>query len=238
LAGLSDDTNPWGDRQFGETPDWRGDAALAALGRLPQDAIPGLQAQLDGDPDKRAELEDLRTVASLLDLVDPARLDDVPQPAPDLLDRIVDQVAVERRQQVRAARSKRTARLVLVAAALLLVAGVVGAFATIGLRSGGPELTEFAIAPEGTEASFALDQRDGGTEITLEISGLDPDQRYWLWLSNEDGRTPAGTFQGSADRETLTFTTALPLDDATRVWATDIGGEEWGPENVILDAEF
>lgn len=235
---MSDNTNQWGDRPFGETPDWRGDAALAALGRLPQESIPGLQAQLDGDPDKRAELEDLRAVASLLDLVDPASLDDVPQPAPDLLDRIVDQVAVERRQQVRAARSKRTVRLVLVAAALAVLVGAVGVFANVGLRSSGPELTEFAIAPAGAEASFALDQRDGGTEITLEISGLDPDQRYWLWLSNDDGRTPAGTFQGSEDRTTLTFTTALPLDDASRVWATDVGGEEWGPENVVLDAEL
>ncbi|MDY7105662.1 MAG: anti-sigma factor [Actinomycetota bacterium] len=235
---MSDNYTPRSDNPFGDDPDWQGDAALAALGRLPADAVPGFQAQLDGDSAKRAELEDLQAVAAVLNLADPARLDDDIRPAPDLFDRIADQVAVERRQEQRAARSKRTVRMVLVAAALVAVLGVGGVIVNTGLSTSGPELTEFALAPEGSEAAFALEQRDGGTEIIIEVSGLDPEQRYWLWLSNDDGRTPAGTFQGSEDTETLTFTTALSLDDANRLWATDVGGEEWDDSNIVLDVMF
>ncbi len=78
----------------------------------------------------------------------------------------------------------------------------------------------FTQAPAGVAASADLTAAEWGTQIQLQVAGLDGDgDIYWLWLSTDDGsRVAAGTFSGDG---TMRMSAALPLDKAAHVWVTD-----------------
>ncbi len=101
-------------------------------------------------------------------------------------------------------------------------------------RSGHGSKTQyvaFSHAPAGVAASAELTPASWGTQIELEVAGLDGDNDiYWLWLSTEDGkRVAAGTFSGDG---TVHMAAALPLDKAARVWVTNVD------DAVVLDAQL
>jgi anti-sigma-K factor RskA len=103
------------------------------------------------------------------------------------------------------ARSRRWARLVTVAAALLLVAGAVVVASTNGTRSTDP-VAAVIEADDASTRSFSGSLGDSlvaaysPTEAALVISGTgvvapEADETYQLWLIDDSGATSVGTFR-------------------------------------------
>jgi anti-sigma factor RsiW len=205
---------------------WRGDLAARALGHRDPARDPGLDAHLDGCPECRAELLDLRMLADTLAEADPTYLA-APEPDPGLGDRVLHRIAFAASAQ-RARRRRAGAAIVAVAAAILVVvAGV-----AVAGRGSTTSATEVALAGPGDLAGEAeLVDRPWGTEVHLDVSGLDEGEVYWLWLSSAEGdRVVAGTLTGTGGEASAVLAAALPFDDAARVWMTD------ERDDVVLDA--
>jgi anti-sigma factor RsiW len=210
----------------------RGTLAAAALGRIDPGEELALQAHLDGCPECRAELRELRSVAGALPLADPTHVSAARiEPTPMLAEQVLLRVAHER--ATKRARSRH--RLVgAVAAAVAVAAGLV-AFAIVGPSTSPPAQgrTVALVAHEGATATATLRARDAGTEVRFHVSGLHDGDVYWLWLTDGSGeRLAAGTFKGTGTRSDLVMTAGLPVRDVRRIWVTDEGNR------VVLDARL
>jgi hypothetical protein len=208
-------------------PEWSGDLAALALGQLDGAEAARVRAHAEGCPGCRDARRELERTAALLSLVDPADLVLEPAPPPDLADRILRQVRDERRAALRRRRRRVLGVVAAAAAVVALVAGTAGILAT---RGGGDDLREFATETPGVDAAFELRGNSEGTSVLLAHKGLDPEDVYWLWLTDDAGvRVSAGTFHGSRERSEVTLQSALGVDDAVRIWVTDEHDE------VVLD---
>jgi hypothetical protein len=215
--------------------EWRGDLAAAALDGLDPDAHVALQAHLDGCAACRAELAELTAVAGALPAADTAHVTAVAPTDPpahlgqDVLDRLAFARAGERRRG-------RRRFAVIAGTALAAAAAIVGLLliaSSLGTTQEPERNVAFRTAPPGVEASAHLQRAEYGTEVTLDVSGLDDGGWYWLWLTGDDGkRIAAGTFRASGDHYTCEMTSALPLAQARRVWVTDEDND------VVLDAHL
>jgi hypothetical protein len=198
---------------------------MLAIDRLDRDEAARVLAHVDGCASCARALDELRRTATALPMVDPDVLRAVPVPPPHLADRILREV----RDEARARRRRRRTFVALAAAAVLaIVAGVVGVLVA---SDGATDQREFAVEEPGVDATFSLAPNDEGTAVRLEHEGLDPEDVYWLWLTDESGeRVSAGTFHGSTDRSTLVLQSAMPADQAVRIWVTD------ADDGVVLDS--
>lgn len=203
---------------------WRGALAARALGLTDPASDVGLDAHLDACAECRTELDDLHTVRLALRRADPERLH-IGAAGPDLEERIVQRIATESK----AARRQRWLRAAAgaAAAAFLLVAVVI-------VSLGGEEGRQVVLAAgDGVQGSAALFDRPWGTEVRFHVAGLDSEEVYWLWLSDAEGeRVAAGTMSGTKGDVRAALASALPLDEARRIWMTDEDGE------VVLDARI
>jgi len=209
--------------------DRTGDLAAEALGRLGDVESVRLASHIDGCPGCRAEIVELRAAAAALEHADPSRVSERAEPPPDLAGRVVARVGIERRQRTR--RRRRQAAVGAAAAAAVAGVVIVGALLS-GDGDGGGRRTDvaFAVAPAGTESSAVLVERRWGTEVRVEVAGLDGGGTYWLWLSGKrEERVAAGTFAGVPGTAQVVMASAMPLDDVRRVWVTDEHGA------VVLD---
>ena len=150
---------------------------------------------------------------------DATRLDHEPAPPPELRDRIMLRLNDER-AVVRRLSRRRVQRVLAAVAAVIFVALSAG----VMLRDSGDnsDRVPFGFALPDTNGSFVLHSNSTGTSITFTHQGLDPQDVYWLWLTDATGkRVAAGTFLGTADANTVTMQAALALDRVVRVWVTD-----------------
>jgi len=208
----------------------RGDVAAYALGRLGPDDATRTLAHLDGCPTCRDALVELRSTAALLPLADHRRIDSQPIPPADLGERIQQRFREDRRAQRAHLRHRRLAIALATAAAILLLAIVA---AVIVGGDDDPTLQSFSDAVPGVDGSFGLQANDQGTAVIFEHSGLDPDEIYWLWLTDDSGRrVSAGTFHGASGTTRITLQSALLEDEAVRIWVTDTA------DDVVLDARI
>jgi hypothetical protein len=221
--------------------DWRGELAAAALDNLDDDARVALQAHLDGCAACRAELAELTAVADALPAADLARVTGGPpnEPPLELVDSVSELLAAARadEHQLDRVRARRRIFVAIGTAAAAVAAGigllVLGA--SLGSSSGPDREVAFSVAPEGVEATAELRDRDFGTEVTLDIDGLDDGATYWLWLTGADGdRVGAGTFVGHGSHYSVAMTSAIALDDTVRIWVTDDVSDD--PDAIVLDA--
>jgi hypothetical protein len=198
--------------------EWRGDIAGLALERLDPDDRARVLAHVDGCADCRAELAVLEHLSRAMTHADATRLDHEPAPPPELRDRIMTRLNDERAVVRRRSRQRVRRALGAVAAVMLLALG-----AAVVLRdSGGNDDVPFETALTDTSGSFALHHNSTGTSITFTHEGLDPQEVYWLWLTDASGkRVAAGTFKGTETTATVTMQAALPYDHVVRVWVTD-----------------
>jgi len=206
--------------------EWRGDIAALALGRLLPDERTRVVAHVDSCADCRAELVMLEHLGRAMAHADATRLDHEPVPPPELRDRIITSLNTERAVNRRISRRRVRRALAAIAAAVIVALG-----ASVALRDGGANQdVEFASALPDTHGSFALHRNSTGTSITFTHDGLDPQDVYWLWLTDASGkRVAAGTFQGATHASTITMQAALPADRVVRIWVTDEDDE------VVLD---
>jgi anti-sigma-K factor RskA len=150
-------------------------------------------------------------------------------PPPDLAERIVARVAAERRRSWR----RRAAAVVAAVAAVAVVAVLVGGDEDPPPRG---EPVTFAHLASGVTADATVAPDAAGSVVVLSATGLDPELTYALWLTPPGGgyreRVAAGTFRSDDDGEVeVTLRSALPAEDAWRVWATTPDGE------VAMDTE-
>jgi Anti-sigma-K factor rskA len=198
--------------------EWRGDIAALALGRLRADERPRVIAHTDSCADCRSELTMLEHLGRAMAHADATRLDHEPTPPPELRDRIITRLHTERAADRHIARRRVRNLVFAIAAAVLVVIGVGAAVRD----NGGNHEVPFASALPDTSGEFALHRNSTGTSITFTHQGLDPQQVYWLWLTDASGkRVAAGTFHGTDNAATVTMQAALPIDHVVRVWVTD-----------------
>lgn len=204
--------------------DFRGDLAVRALGRTDPDRDAALDAHLDGCAACRAELADTRSVATALGHADPAHVSAEVEAPPELSARIFEAVGAGE-----ASRAKRTRAVVAAASALVVAAAVVaGLVFWRGDADGGQRIE---LAGEEASGTAELVARSWGTAVALEVTGLDDGEVYWLWLTGEDGkRVAAGTMTGTGGSVEAVLASAIPFEDARRIWMTD------EDDAVVLDA--
>jgi hypothetical protein len=175
--------------------DWRVSLGAYALGDLPADERPALEAHLQGCSACRAEAESLRSVAQLLPLADPDRFSDpAPQPAPDLGKRIAVAIGGEKRVRER----RRHWRLGLALGGATAVAAALLALVVLpGGGSGQPEQhVRFASLPAGMTIDATLEPHAYGTEIRMYVSGVRSGTLCRVYLRGPHGvKVPAGTFR-------------------------------------------
>lgn len=180
-----------------------------------------------------AEAHSLLTVTAVSLGADPGgerwRLTSDDPPPAELADRIVACVATERR----------TSRLRLAGVGLVVVAAATVLLVVLSRddasRPDGEPVSLARLAP-GVDAAATVAPEDGGSLIALTATGLDPAVTYALWLTPPGGgypeRVAAGTFRPDDDGTVdVTLRSALPVDEAGRVWATAPDGQ------VVLDSE-
>jgi anti-sigma factor RsiW len=198
--------------------EWRGDIAALALGRLLPDERVRVVAHCDACADCRAELVMLEHLGRAMTHADATRLDHEPAPPPELRDRIITRLHSEREVNRRRTRRRMQRTIAAIAAAVVMALGIGVAVH----ESGGGHAIQFAATSPAAHGSFALHRNSTGTAITFTQEGLDPDEVYWLWLTDASGkRVAAGTFSGTSTATTVTMQAALPIDRVVRVWVTD-----------------
>lgn len=205
--------------------DWREELAMRAIGRGGDE--PGFDAHLDGCPDCRAELAELRAVADALREVDVDRLGEPELASTALRDRIMGAVGAE------AARRRRSRRLLTLAAAVAVVVVATAGFLIAVTRGSEGRADAQEVALHGASGAYgeaALTSKGWGTEVTLTAEGLHEGEVYWLWLTGDDGdRIAAGTFSGTGSEIKAVLASAIELDQCRRVWITD------SADAVVLD---
>lgn len=209
-----------------------GDIAAAALGRLDGDTELRLRSHLDGCPACRAELADLRVAAAALDRADPARVDERIEPPGGLIGTIAATVARERARRRRHRRRRVAGGVAAAVAAAVAVFTLVVALTGDGADPRRVDVA-FTVAPAGADAGATLVERRWGTEVHVEMRGMEEGGVYWLWLSGDtERRVTAGTFTGVPGASRVVMAAAMPFSEVRRVWVTDETG------GVVLDADL
>jgi hypothetical protein len=191
--------------------EWRESLGAYALGHLPDEERAGLEAHLEGCPDCRAELESLASVARLLPLADPERLDTAPSLPRGLGDRVMASISAERRSTRR--RGLRTG-LALSGATAAVAAALLAIFVLPGGEEEGPSThVTFHRLPQKIEIGARLEPRPFGTEVHVYVKGVRSGELCRVFLVDRHGaRMPAGSFRYSwGDDSNAILSSALDL---------------------------
>jgi len=175
--------------------EWRESLGAYALGQLPADEVPALEAHLEGCPSCRAELDALNSVAGLMARADPDRLGEAPTPPPELGDRVLASISDER------AIGRRGRRLRLGLALGGVTAAVAAAVLAIFVLPGGSDeppsrQVSFEALPKRLKVGARLEPRAFGTEIHIYVKGAPSGALCRVFLESRDGaRLSAGSFR-------------------------------------------
>ena len=174
--------------------EWQESLGAYALGILPAEERPGLEAHLEGCPACRMELESLSSVAALMPLADPASFESAPTPDPALGKRIFAVIGAERK--ARRGRRRRWTGLGVGSA----VAAAAATLAILVLPGGGEAPPEqhvtFAQLPARLKISAKLIPHAYGTEIHVYVKGAPSGALCRVFVRARDGsRLPAGSFR-------------------------------------------
>jgi Putative zinc-finger len=174
--------------------EWRESLGAHALGRLPEEERPALEAHLEGCAECRAELESLAGVARLLPLADPQHFGTAPAPPPALADRVVATIRGERRA---ARRRGLRLGLALSGATAAVAAAMLAIFVLPGGDGGAPaQHIAFTHMPPGMEIAATLEPHAYGTEIHMYVKGAPSGTLCRVFLRGPNGaRMPAGSFR-------------------------------------------
>ena len=206
-----------------------------ALGLLDDAEAAELGRHLEGCEACRAEASELRAVAALLPEAEHGVATD---PPPYLEDRVVDAVLPGARRARRERGGRGWAIGGLAAAAIVLVAVGLSLFSG-GAFEGPPGLGEeepiaFSGAPEGVSTEAAVVAHTWGTEVLLQIEGLEAGEVYAVRVGRSGGGSaPAGTFVGTgAEPVECALNGAVLRQDVRAVFVMDDSGE------VVLRSEL
>lgn len=211
------------------------------LGHLEEAEEAELRRHLEGCESCRLEEEELRRIVALLP---EEPFDELPReaPLPNLEDRTVAAAtgdAAARRTAPHRSRQP-VRRLTLAGTAVAIVAvGLIAALTVLpgtdqepGL--GDVEPVSFSVAPEDVSVDGSVVSHTWGTEVMLDMEGLEEGETYAVAIETDDGESvPAGTFVGDADIPVeCELNGAVLREDASTVTATDAQG------NVVFRSEL
>lgn len=227
------------------TEDHRGYRELLGayvLGHLDGAEEAELRNHLEGCDECRAEEAELRQVVALLPEEPFDELAPETTPPPGLEDRTVaaatEGSTARHRAPHRSGRLRRGLTLAGAAVAVValglaaVLAGLPGTDEEPGL--GDVEPVSFSGAPEDVSVDGSVIAHTWGTEVVLEMEGLEEGETYAVTIETESGESvPAGTFIGDADIPVeCELNGAVLREDASAVIATDDDG------NVVFRSEL
>ena len=201
---------------------WREQLGAYILDMLSRDEATAVRAHLDQCADCSAEYHDLAGMASALRGVDADSLRVAPAPPPELGERILWNVRLERRSADR----QRLAQRVGAAAAAIAVLAL---FVVMSPRPpAAPPMEAVAVTTtgDGLTVEASLIAHTWGTEIILEAEGLDDGAAYRVRFEDRTGAAvPAGTFIGTGERLlTCRMNAAVLREDAVAFVVEDARG--------------
>ena len=220
--------------------EWRGMAAMHAIGRATDEESRALDEHLRGCDDCRHERSELLAAADALTWVDPSRIDRFEVEPP-----IVDPVGVatpvvlpdltgaapgsDRRPGEPAVRRAlpRHRRLVGLGVGLVAAAAAVAAAVVLGAPSAPPGRAVALTGEKGVEASVLLADQSSGTRATLTESGQAPGQVLTVSMKASSGRWwVAGSYRTTVGVHSMKveLSCAVPPNRITDVWITDQSG--------------
>jgi hypothetical protein len=191
------------------------------LGDLEPEENAELEDHLARCPECRAEEEELRSVAELLG--EPGTLpEEGLDPPPDLREKVVRGAV---------GGTRRSSPAIAAAAALLVVMIGVAALFALGLPNpdeapglGDQEPISFGSPPQGVAvADASVVAHTWGTEVFIEVSGLEEGEVYEIEVEKEDGSlVSAGTMIGVGENEIdCVLNAAVLRQNASAVVITD-----------------
>lgn len=181
------------------------DLGAYVLGALEPDERREVDEHLQNCAECRTELAEFRLLPSLLARLGPEDLTGSSvEPPPDLFDRVRAAVAepVAPVQPLRPARRKRPARrLLLVAAALLLVVSTAAVWVVLATRGTDGPTTHTAVAGP-VHISVTATGETGGTDLDVTVAGLVSNTQCHLLVVDRDGGWhPAGEWAATSKGE-------------------------------------
>jgi hypothetical protein len=204
----------------------RGQVALAAIGRLPDNERLALQSHLDGCADCRSELADLQGLDKALSAAQPDLVDQVVTVPESLKKAVLGSLETEVARHRRSARMRFTG----IAAAIVLVVGASVVTAEVVSAShrapGGP--TFALVGTGGASGTVQLTAEPWGTSVQLRASGEPEGQVLTLSMRADDGSWwVAGSYLGVTDSElNVTMSCPVPVADIDGVRVTDSSGKQ------------
>jgi len=196
---------------------WRGDLAMAAVGRLDGSARRALTAHLDDCPSCRSELAELESITKSLALADPSRVE--PQP--------------EKARSPRSGAGLTAWRLPRARWALGGVALAAVAAATLLWLSGGSSspITVSLHGSQGARATAVLSAEHYGTEVSLVVAGQTPGAVYHVSMESSSGTWwQAGSYRAVRGTEHVELACGVAPDKVDQIWIENSTGQ------VVLQA--
>ncbi len=191
--------------------DWRGDLAMAALGRQPGPHQSALREHLDGCPDCQTDLADLESTAKLLALADPAR------------------VEADRASPVSEPSPRRSLLWRVVRGRWALGGLAVVAAAAVGLVWLAPTSPRgIAVTLTGTgraHATAVLTPEHGGTEVSLRVAGQTRGAVYHVSMESRSGAWwQAGSYRATAGSEQVELGCGVAPARIDQIWVENAKG--------------
>lgn len=196
---------------------WREMLGAYLLGHLAPEERVALEAHLDGCAECRAELAELKPVATALAAADPEHLGTPPAPPAELADRVFERVRTVRRLHHRRRWALRIGAGVAAAVIAISIAVVVRP-----APKPQKEDVAFTTVPAGVVAKATLYKRAPGVEVWLQVRGLETGKTYSLWVERTDGEhVDCGTFYALPGTEHVVLPSNVKRVDAVAIGVDD-----------------
>lgn len=197
---------------------WRGDLAMAAVGRLDGLERRALTAHLDGCPSCRSELAELESITKSLALADPSRVEARPEKVRGR--RSAARLTTWRLPRARWAALGGVALAAVAAATLLFFSGGSSSPITVSLHGS-----------QGAQATAVLSAEHSGTEVSLVVAGQTPGGVYHVSMESSSGTWwQAGSYRATRGSEHVELACGVAPNKVDQIWIENSSGE------VVLQA--
>jgi len=198
---------------------WRGELAMAALGRLPAPERLALDGHLAACASCRGDLAELTSVNQALELADPAVVQpDWPGPTGSR------PAAGPAPALAGSWRSRLRRRWAL--GGLAVVAALAGA-TLFGLRPMPPPGITVALhGTQGVQASAVLTAEHWGTDVSLQVAGQPAGRVYHVSMESTTGAWwPAGSYRSEQGGFHVELACGVDPTQVERIWVEDTAGQ-------------
>jgi hypothetical protein len=203
---------------------WRGDLAMAAIGRLEAPEQLALDAHLSTCPGCRSELAQLESVARVLELADPVEV------APDF--RSQPRVPAES-SPARAAAGRSWLRVRWALGGLGVAALLTGASLIWLGPFSSRDISVSLYGSKDVQATAILTAEHWGTDLSLQVAGQPSGQVYRVSMESKTGNWwQAGSYRSERGPVHVELACGVDPTKVDRIWVEDSSGQ------VVLHADL